>query len=76
MALPGEVNEWWRARNAMRLVQHQGTWRIQGPGCERARIAYAHLDGDGVRFSLEASAVAHYKPDTKLIRTVLQKSES
>lgn len=52
IALPGEVHEWWRARSQMRLVQHNATWQIEGRGKERAQIAYAHLDGDGVRFTL------------------------
>jgi hypothetical protein len=57
-ALPGEVNEWWRARSRMRLVQRNGAWQIEGPGKERARIAYASLDGNGVRFTVETSADA------------------
>lgn len=52
-ALPGEVNEWWRARCRMRLVRKDSAWQIEGDGKERARIAYAHLNGNGVRFTIE-----------------------
>jgi hypothetical protein len=48
IARPAEVNDWWRARNRMELVQENGAWRIEGPGRERAQIAYASLTEDGV----------------------------
>ena len=35
MALPGEVNRWWRARSEMRLVQKGTRWEIEGPESER-----------------------------------------
>jgi hypothetical protein len=38
---PGEVNRWWRQRAKMRLVENGQGWEIEGPGKERARIAYA-----------------------------------
>ncbi len=53
IALPGEVNEWWRARSQMKLVPEGSTWRIEGPEKDRARLAYAVLDGDRVRYELE-----------------------
>jgi hypothetical protein len=46
LALPGEVNRWWRERSAMKLVAENGHWRIEGPGSERARIGFASLEGD------------------------------
>lgn len=52
-ALPGEIARWWRNRQAMRLVKHGAEWRIEGPGCERARIAWAALDGDRLHYSVE-----------------------
>ena len=51
MALPGEVDDWWRSRNQMRLVRSGRGWRIEGPDAERARIAYASLDGAGVVYT-------------------------
>jgi hypothetical protein len=51
IALPGEIDSWWRARQAMRLEPTTNGWRIVGDHAERAQIAYASLDGDGVRYS-------------------------
>ncbi|MES1260470.1 MAG: hypothetical protein ABUS49_01950 [Acidobacteriota bacterium] len=48
IALPGEVDTWWRERHAMRLVKAGGGWRIEGRGSERASIASAVLDGDNL----------------------------
>ena len=53
MALPGEVDQWWRARNEMKLVQKGSHWEIEGPHCDRARIAYATLDGDRLVYMVE-----------------------
>ncbi len=44
-ALPREVDQWWRSRSQMKLIQKGRNWEIEGPGKERARIAYAVLDG-------------------------------
>jgi hypothetical protein len=41
IATPGEVNDWWRQRAQLRIVENGTDWRIVGPGSERARIAYA-----------------------------------
>jgi hypothetical protein len=55
-ALPREVNEWWRQRSAMRLVRTRSGWTIEGRGKERARIAYASVEGDKIAYSLEPSS--------------------
>jgi hypothetical protein len=55
-ALPGEINDWWRARRRMTLVRCGSEWRIDGQGSERARVAYAELDGDRVVYSVESAA--------------------
>jgi hypothetical protein len=52
MALPGEIDKWWRARNEMRLVQKDGKWTAEGPESDRARIAFAVLDGGQLRYEL------------------------
>lgn len=49
-ALPGEVNTWWRARNAMKLVKDGTQWKIEGAGSDRASIAFAVLEGDRLEF--------------------------
>lgn len=50
LALPGEVNNWWRARAAMRLEQENGNWVIRGEGSERARVAYATLENGKLKY--------------------------
>src|SRR2546427_3163808 len=42
IAAPGEVDRWWRQRAEMKLVEDDSGWHIEGPGSERARIAYAN----------------------------------
>jgi len=56
IALPGELNQWWRNRHQMRLVQEGSGWRIEGPDKERACIAYACLDGDRLVYSLDQTS--------------------
>lgn len=51
-ALPGEVDSWWRQRSKMRLVPEENGWRIEGPGAERARLAYATLKNEEVTYQL------------------------
>lgn len=41
VATPGEVNSWWRQRAEMTLLENGEDWQIEGPGSERARLAYA-----------------------------------
>jgi len=53
ITLPAEVNRWWRNRSQMSLVQDGDQWRIEGPDSERARVAYASLQGDRVTYSLD-----------------------
>jgi hypothetical protein len=44
IALPGEVDQWWRQRAQMNLTSRDGTLVVEGPGHERARIAYACVE--------------------------------
>ncbi|MGB8521747.1 MAG: hypothetical protein WCD43_02170 [Candidatus Acidiferrales bacterium] len=57
-ALPGEVDQWWRTRSQLRLVQKSSGWEIEGSGRERARIAYAVREGDRLTYEV-AGAPAH-----------------
>ena len=50
LALPGDINKWWRSRRDMRLVAAGDTWRIEGPDADRARVAFATLVGGEVRY--------------------------
>ena len=56
MALPGQVDEWWRDRSRMTLAPYGNSWKIQGPGSDRARLAYATLEGDRVVYHLDAQS--------------------
>ena len=56
VALPGEVERWWRHRSQMTLRRDGDQWRIEGPGNERARIAYAVLDGERLTYSVEPAS--------------------
>jgi hypothetical protein len=50
--LPGDVDRWWRARSQMRLVPRGDECEIVGPEKERARLAYAVLDGGRLVYEL------------------------
>lgn len=52
MALPGEVDQWWRARSQMHLVQAEGRWTVEGPQSDQAKVAFAVLDGDNLRYEV------------------------
>lgn len=54
IALPREVDQWWRQRSKMRIVQNETGWGIQGRGSERARIAYAEERNGRLVFTLDA----------------------
>lgn len=53
IALPKEVNRWWRERSQMTLVREHGAWRIRGEGRERAKVAYAILADNKLRYSFD-----------------------
>jgi hypothetical protein len=54
IALPGDVDHWWRARNQMKLALHNGKWRIEGDGSGRARIAYATVVDNRITYAFQA----------------------
>jgi hypothetical protein len=53
IALPKEVAAWWRLRHEMNLVNAGASWRIEGRGSERARIAYAILENDKITYQID-----------------------
>jgi hypothetical protein len=53
VALPGEINSWWRNRHQMTLVPSGDAWRIEGPDSHRARVAYATLENDSLVYTLD-----------------------
>jgi hypothetical protein len=62
-ALPGEVDQWWRARSKMRVVNHDGQWQIEGSGAERAVLAFAKAAGDHLEYEVDAQLRAVEAPD-------------
>ena len=64
VALPGEVNRWWRNRHQMALVREGEGWRIDGPDSGRARVAYAALENDRLvyRWSQPSEDGLHGQP--------------
>jgi hypothetical protein len=57
---PDELNTWCRQRNQMSLVERQGSWHIEGPGCERARVAFARIRNGRIRYFPDGKAPEIY----------------
>jgi hypothetical protein len=57
MALPGEVDRWWRQRAEMNVAYKDGNWVVEGPGHERARVAFACVDGGRITYDVPDSPV-------------------
>ena len=53
-ALPGEIDRWWRTRHDLRIDGEEGNWHILGEGAERARLAFAHIVDDRLRYEFES----------------------
>jgi hypothetical protein len=56
IALPAEVNAWWRVRNKLKLVDVGNSWRIEGEGHQRARVAYANLVDNRVIYEVDPAS--------------------
>jgi hypothetical protein len=67
---PGSLNEWWRTRSTLNLVPDGSGWRIRGAGSERARIAFARLEGDTIRYEIQPPGSTPL-PGDALVPTVL-----
>jgi hypothetical protein len=52
IALPSEVDQWWRQRAQMTITNRQGNWVVEGPGHERARVAFACVEGDRIIYEI------------------------
>jgi hypothetical protein len=66
IALPGEVNRWWRQRAEMELVEDGNGLRIEGTGSERARIAFASKKDGRLVFTLQAATEQEARPQAVL----------
>ena len=67
MALPGEINRWWRNRHQMTLVPSGDGWRIEGPDSHRARVAYATLDTWASAWSTKSAEAAGSPADSRCL---------
>ena len=56
MALPKDVNRWWRQRDKMVLGRKADEWVIEGEGSERARVAYATLEDGHLVYSFASES--------------------
>lgn len=52
IALPREVNRWWRQRDAMTLERRGDQWVVEGQGKERARVGFATMEDGKLRFEI------------------------
>ena len=57
-ALPSEVDEWCRARRKMHIVERDGQWRIEGPGAERAKLAFAKAGDGRLQYEVDFSSTS------------------
>ena len=54
--LPRDVARWWRERSGMRIERSCGSWKVVGPGSERARVAFAQIDEGRLTYHVENSS--------------------
>lgn len=52
-ALPGDVDQWWRSRSKMCVIERNGQWQVEGPGAERAKLAFAKAAGDHLEYEVD-----------------------
>lgn len=57
IALSRDVNRWWRQRDQMELTRKGEGWLIEGEGSERARVAFASLQGEQLVYSFAETPV-------------------
>ena len=57
IALPSDVDRWWRNRSQMELVQSGDRWHVRGPESERACVAFASLRGDRIAYEIQAQPI-------------------
>jgi hypothetical protein len=52
IALPSEIDQWWRDRSRMSVVRDGSGWKICGAGADRARLAFAMKVDGRLRYRL------------------------
>ncbi len=58
VALPREVSSWWRQRSRMTIVERNGDWRVEGPGSERAQVAFATIEDGELTYNFPSTPVS------------------
>jgi hypothetical protein len=54
--LPRDVARWWRERSQMRIERSCDSWKVVGPGSERARVAFAQIEEGRLTYHFENSS--------------------
>jgi len=54
--LPRDVARWWRERSQMRIERSCDTWKVVGPGAERACVAFAQVEDGRLTYHVEKSS--------------------
>ncbi len=57
--LPRDAARWWRDRSRMRIEGTAGSWRVAGPGSERARVAFAQIENGRLTYDLPVPVNSH-----------------
>lgn len=67
IARPGDVDQWWRERDAMKLSLEDGVWRIEGRGRERARIGFASIKDNRIVYKVGRNSEPAFAPEFELV---------
>jgi hypothetical protein len=54
--LPRDAAKWWRERSQMRIEGSGDSWKVTGPGSERAHVAFAKLEEGCLTYHVETSS--------------------
>jgi hypothetical protein len=54
--LPRDAARWWRERSRMRIERASDSWKVVGPGSERARVAFAQIEEGRLTYHFENSS--------------------
>lgn len=53
--LPRDVAQWWRHRSQMTVERSGESWKVVGPGSERARVAFAQIENGRLTYGVEST---------------------
>ena len=74
IALPRQAAAWWRLRSELNLVNVGGSWRIEGRGSERARIAYAVVVNDTLTYEIDQVSTIRRSEMTNISGKALERT--